>query len=151
MATAFPWGSKVKNLRFTVPGAEASLVCGSGATYASVYVACSCTECAGRPLRAVRNGGNILSVDAWARHARTSTDHIRVYEEDSDEVGAKFGEGTHVVGAIPKLSSHSGIRHRQPQRIALDLWMHNPRFCATRGAAEARGRQKTGRGWSRTQ
>lgn len=84
VALAFPWGDKVAQVRFTTPepwrAAEASLVCSSGATYASVYVACSCVDCSGKPLQAFRNGGNILSLEAWARHARVSTDEIQVSE-----------------------------------------------------------------------
>ncbi len=94
---ALPWEQHLPQVTFHHNGADARLVASHGASFASVYVACSCPICENRPLAAFRTGGCVLGLGDWALHVglkAASLAEVQVIQPESNEKVSAASRGS---------------------------------------------------------
>lgn len=86
-----PWEQHLPQVVFCHNGASARLVASHGASFATVYVACSCPTCETRPLASFRTGGCVLGLGDWALHVGLKAASLAEIQVIQSKAGEKVG------------------------------------------------------------
>ena len=92
-----PWEQHLPQVVFHHNGSNARLVASHGASFATIYVACSCPACEKRPVTPHRAGGCVHGLGDWAVHVglkAASLAEVQVVQQDlSEKVSVSTGGG----------------------------------------------------------